>query len=532
MGKFLRRILENREKRIVDHTKIKQSSEYQAATAALIGGCCAHAFGLVNILHNYDNILQQPKGFGAGITSGRWLLQLLGDFFQDILDLGYNTPVLNGLVYLGFIALSAAFVVNLLHITGKRAVLTGCLMATFPTTFDTMIFRYTAPYYGMAFLLSVLAAWLLSKKRWGLPLSALCLSLSMGIYQAYPPMTIGLLVLRLMADSLEKDADLKTLIRKGVWCVLALIFGVLLYFAMLKLVLALYSIQKPVALDNYQGISTMGQIPLSCLPYLVAKAWFVGATFTLTDYCGLVVTPVFKVIWTSLVLVTVLMACYFLFQKKQSIFPRLFFCLMGLLFPLACNFIMVMCPDAKIYAIMAHSFVLVAIAPLMLLEYLPIPTGKPKTWLSRGISLLTACIIFYNSYYGNMNDTAQYYANRQIENYFSGLYTQIRMTEGFTRDKTLAFLGDQFDDPKLWNLWNVEPSYGGFASTKTLLNASYSSSFWVLCYLGYETDGATRAEKDRLWQDPRVKEMPCWPDEGSIRVVDGFLVVKLQEGPQ
>lgn len=156
-------ILESWEKQIVDRIKIKQSSEYQAAAAALIGGAVAHAFGLVNILHNYDNILQQPKGFGAGITSGRWLLQLLGDFFQDILDLGYNTSVLNGLFYLGFIALSAAIMVNFLHITGKRAVLTGCLIATFPTVFDTMIFRYTAPYYGLALLLSVLAAWLLPK---------------------------------------------------------------------------------------------------------------------------------------------------------------------------------------------------------------------------------------------------------------------------------------------------------------------------------------------------------------------------------
>lgn len=345
-------------------------------------------------------------------------------------------------------------------------------------------------------------------------------------------MTIGLLVLRLMGDSLEEDAEPRALIRKGLRCCLALILGVLLYFAMLKLTLALYSIEEPVALDSYQGINTMGQISLSRLPRLLAKAWFVGATFTLTDYCGLVVTPVFKVIWTSLVLLTVFLAFYVLIQRKQNRFLRLFFCLMGLIFPLACNFIMVMCPDALIYAIMVHSFVLVAIAPLMLLEYLPTAREKPTVWLSRGIGLLAACIVFYNSYYGNLNYTAQYYANRQVENYFSGMYAQIRMTEGFTQDKTLAFLGDQFEDPKLWNIWNVEPSYGGFASTKTLLNASYSSSFWVFCYLGYETNGATSAEKDMLWQDPRVKEMPCWPDEGSIRVVDDFLVVKLQEAPQ
>lgn len=81
----------------------------------------------------------------------------------------------------------------------------------------------------------------------------------------------------------------------------------------------------------------------------------------------------------------------------------------------------------------------------------------------------------------------------------------------------------------MWNIWNAEPSYGGFASAQSLLNASYSVDCWITTYLGYETDGASNEEKDRLWKDPRVREMPCWPNEGSMQVVDDFLVVKFQE---
>lgn len=519
------------EGKAVDLNKTMQSSAYKAAVSAMVCGVVAHAFALVNVLHNYDNILQQPKGYGAGITSGRWLLALLGDFCQNILDLGYNLPVIKGLIYLGFIAVSAAVVVNFLHITGSRAVLTGCLMSTFPTVFDTMAFRYTASYYGLALLLSVLAAWVVHRKRWGVPLSALCLALSMGIYQAYPPVTIGLFLLSLMREALEEDADIVKLIRKGLRCCVSLVLGVLLYFVLLKAALALYSLQRPVALDSYQGISTMGQISLSQLPWLIKKAWFASATFTLMDYCGLAATPVLKVIWTLLVVAILCLAACILIRKKTKPILAAFFCLMGLMFPLGVNFIAVMCPDAQIYAIMVYAFVLVTIAPLMLLECLPQGTGNTKIWLSRIISVLAACIVFYNGYYGNLNDTAQYYADRQVENYFSGMYAQIRMTEGYTPDKTLAFLGEKIDDPKMWNIWNAEPSYGGFASAKNLLNASYSVDYWITTYLGYETDGASNEEKGRLWQDTRVKDMPCWPSEGSIQVVDDFLVVKLQEEP-
>ena len=84
--------------------KYARSPAYKAAVSVMVCGIVVHAFGLVNILHNYDNILQQPKGYGAGITSGRWLLTLLGDFCQNILDLGYNLPLINGLAYLALIA--------------------------------------------------------------------------------------------------------------------------------------------------------------------------------------------------------------------------------------------------------------------------------------------------------------------------------------------------------------------------------------------------------------------------------------------
>ena len=57
-------------------------SELTATAAALVCGVIAHSFALFNSIHNYDDILQQPTGYGAGITLGRWLLTVLGDFFH------------------------------------------------------------------------------------------------------------------------------------------------------------------------------------------------------------------------------------------------------------------------------------------------------------------------------------------------------------------------------------------------------------------------------------------------------------------
>lgn len=65
---------------------------YWAAAAAFGSGVLVHLFGLVNVLHNYDDIAQQPRGYGTGVTSGRWLLTLMGKFW-DAIGGNFNLPL-------------------------------------------------------------------------------------------------------------------------------------------------------------------------------------------------------------------------------------------------------------------------------------------------------------------------------------------------------------------------------------------------------------------------------------------------------
>ena len=124
--------------------KLKQTPEGIAAMAAMGVGSLVHLFGLVNVLHNYDDIAQQPKGYGTGISSGRWLLSLLGDS-AEWLGGNYNLPVVNGLLFLALIAISAGILVSVFGIQNRTmAALSGMLLAVFPTAFSTLAFRYTS----------------------------------------------------------------------------------------------------------------------------------------------------------------------------------------------------------------------------------------------------------------------------------------------------------------------------------------------------------------------------------------------------
>ena len=60
-------------------------------------GLAAHLFALTNVLQNYDNISQTPVGVGTGVTSGRWVIELLSQLHIKY-GVNYNIPMVNGLI--------------------------------------------------------------------------------------------------------------------------------------------------------------------------------------------------------------------------------------------------------------------------------------------------------------------------------------------------------------------------------------------------------------------------------------------------
>ena len=102
-------------------TKLKKyfkDSRWFAAIFTFIAGLMIHLFGLINVLHNHDNIHIQPTGYGWGIESGRWFLTVLGNFFNRIF-LGFNLSWLCGVGFIFFIAVAVYFIVDIFHLKSR-----------------------------------------------------------------------------------------------------------------------------------------------------------------------------------------------------------------------------------------------------------------------------------------------------------------------------------------------------------------------------------------------------------------------------
>ena len=68
-------------------------------------GLAAHLFALTNVLQNYDNISQTPVGVGTGVTSGRWVIELLSQLHIKY-GVNYNIPMVNGLIAIFLLSVS------------------------------------------------------------------------------------------------------------------------------------------------------------------------------------------------------------------------------------------------------------------------------------------------------------------------------------------------------------------------------------------------------------------------------------------
>lgn len=498
---------------------------WTAALTALVCGVITHLFGLVTVMHNNDDIGQQPYGYGTGISSGRWLLTVLGDFVGENGG-NYNLHFVNGLLFLVLLAASAGIVVSTFRLKKRwSAALTGMLFTVFPSVASTMFFRYTTVYYGISVLLAVTAAWIADRCKHSLILSSICIALSLGIYQAYVPLTISIFVLLLIKQALENNTDALGLIRKGFYYCSILILGLLIYYLCLKVLLAVYGTE----LSTYDGINNMGKLAIADIPKLVKKALYTFCMLPFKNYCGLANMQWIRISYLLLGGITALIILYILLVKVRKVSIILVTALLCCVFPIAVNFVVIMCPDGYIYTIMLYAFALVGCVPLILLECLPTSEGNMQKFqpvVEKAVALVIAVLVFHYAYDTNINYSAQYYANRQTENYLNAMVVQVRMTEGFDTDKEWAFIG-QVEDPLLRTPWQYESRFGGNDNAHILINWDNRYS-WFQTYFGYTIPFSDSEKIAELSQTEEVKAMPCWPNEGSIKVIGDTVVIKCQ----
>lgn len=484
--------------------------------ATAIFGTLSYLYLFVNNISNNDMIACLPKGYGTGVTSGRWLLHLLGTVVDRIWGT-YNVPIFNGLLALLLLALTSALLVRVLEVRRRSVCFAvAAVNAAASPIASTMFFQFTVHYFVLALLCVVAAAYLLKRPSIVAFLGAAVLgACSLGIYQAYFPFFAVLLLLTVLISSLDAEKSTKAVIFHGLRCLAALILSYLLYRLLLQVCLTVLGAQ----LSNYQGMSSMGSLSLRRIPQAYAEFFLLPVR----EFAGFNSTAFLRLMLLLLMAASALLLLLFLRGKATRVLLSL---LIVLLLPLAANAFLFLAAQSTIYTRMCMGLMAVYYLPVVLAEHLPIRKGKAK----RAAALALAAVLLLTSvnyaWQSNGNYQMVFYSNRKAENYFTTLFTRIKSLEGYREEMPVVFVGEKFSDLSYQDNWlNTPFLYRGRTGAVAQLN-QYSRGQFVANYLGYSFRSITEAEATRYADE--IDAMACYPDDGSLQIVDGMVLVRLE----
>lgn len=511
----------------IKQEKIKWWNEKDVLITGVLVGILSHMYMMTNKLPNIDDYISIFH-YGAGYTSGRWLLALLGNFSFRI-DGTYSMPFFNGSIYI--LALALAIMIFLMPFSFRsrwtKRIFSGLFVA-FPTVTATMGFMFTAPFYGVAVLLMAIAFYALVTYKYGFLIAIMFICLSLGIYQAYWGLTAGFLLLYLMMLCMDRESKIRDIIVLTVKSFIALLMGVVLYFTINKVMLNIQGVQ----LTDYQGISEMGRFDISKIPEILKSAY--GWFFRLVkeNYLHITWYPFVRLVIAIGYVLTIIGFLMVLVYNRTQILKNAMLLIFTIVFPLAVNSIYMISYDATfVHVLMCYSVVLVFFIPFVFMN--GVSRLRTKNMITSAIKygymlLVMVVVVFYmrfaNIYYLNLE-----LAFCETFSFMETLSTRIQEADNYSEDKPIYFYGmyQKSVNKNIWEMRMVNNMVGA-VDVANVINSPLMRQAYSRIYLGnafYELADGTKMEK----YAPQIEEMPSYPNDGSIVVVEDTVIVKFSD---
>lgn len=488
--------------------------------STLLWGLAAHGYMFLNKFSWHDDAAHMFD-VGYSYDLGRWFLGMLGEGVQKHLG-NVSLPWFNGMLSLLFIAAGNVLLVEMFRLKKiSSCIFLGALMAVFPSWTATYAYMFTAAYYSFAALLALLGAYLVwvIKKPWcGVLAGAVCQCLSLGIYQAYLPLAATVLLICFLNDVImEPEMFVWERFRQGMYMVISLFVGIIFYFIANHTILGI----KGISLSAYQNIDRMGQTDLKTLLKGTIMAWKDFIIPAQGGNADMYMQSVRMAYYIALFFSIFLLAWHMI-QWAQRQKCSFFFLLAGLLcFPIGINLLYLMGSIGGIHSIMVYAKVMVFIFPIVLAERFQPDVSRIRECCTLFLSALLLYVsIFYTHYANVCYLQAEFYQTETIS-WLASLATRIEGTEGYNKELPIAYLneGNLLGQPdRVTNEFSTDI----IPYAPTFMYTSWKISLYRWCGFRHEEVSDITGIESLL----EVQRMPVYPATGSIRVVNGVIVVK------
>ncbi len=491
--------------------------------SVFIWGLISHGMMLFNKFSFHDDIASL-FGVGGTYTSGRWVLGVISTAEQVLYDgFHYSLPLFNGVISLILLGISLCVAVSILDIKNRLAcvVLSG-LWITFPSVAGLFGFMFTAPYYSLAVFMAVSAAYLICKyRKWYIFLTAsLIMGCSMGIYQAYIPFFMTILLIYFIKNTyLEDEFLLKKFVQNTLYYISSVIVSVLVYFGANKFFLWHYKIE----LSEYANSYGIGKSSVMDYVFKISDSYrrfFIHNWNNEFNMYSRTLSAVYYII-TVIVIFYVAIMIYNTI-KSGKILKAVVLFILNAVFPVSVNFIYVL--SDSVHTLMVYSETLTFLYLIWLIFNIKLEFSK-ITDIIRFAGIIS--IIFLSVAYCRFDNAlyvkAQFEQTRVI-NYCNTIVTQIKSVEGYSDKLPVVFINlEKNKDLSVSDIDEFKPiDIHPYHGMKSLLN-DYSITDFIEYWNGYKPIYLKEEDFINL---PEVKNMPSYPNDGSIKIINDAVVVK------
>ncbi len=529
-------VVNNIEKWIKDFIgKFTQTQKF-SSIAVLIMGLMAHGFAMFNRLSVHDNS-HCLFSIGATFEVNRWGLGLIYRL-QVYTTKTFSLPWFNGLLSVIFIACAAMVMMKIFDIKSKLvAVIIGGLMVVFPMVTGTFSFMFTAWPYFMGLFFAFLAAYYLTREITfkNLIISVIWLTLTLSLYQAFLGVVITLFLLKMFINVIDGKTDsVLEYAKEGGAYLLELGNGLVLWMVIAKI----FRTVRHIELETYKGWDegyNIAKFPAKLIDAL--KSFF---SFRMEGINALRYLRMLALLIFVLAVVMIIM----LLIKSTAKTAVKISSLVGLAFIPVAMIVVYLLSTSDEYAVstlMIYADVFVYIIPLVLLEKFDGFTNGLANKVSQAIaSLLILCTTVVTIGYIYLDNAAYFKAaifQEQAVVYMTALLANVKSVEGFSDDMEIVFVGFRNVEDKTINEVASREEMDGiqlekyYNTLEEMLNYGVNIQF-MRDHLGVGNEKMTIEDpnEDTSISDmPEVKAMPCYPNEGSIAIIDNKVIVKMGE---
>lgn len=491
-------------------------------------GFFAHGMALFNKISIHDdtvNILTSP-----GIRSGRWAGEFLDTYFlTPVFDLFISTPLFNGI--LAFVVIALSVYILCVHFEIKTTIIMVALSGicvTFPSITSLFGYVYTIHPYMIAVLLCLIGSCLICKDNiWLNLLGIIIVGFSIGVYQVYLTFALSFLLCDLLKIIIDDCSNIKQFVTSATKYVLCIILAFGFYWGIELLRIK----QTGIVLTTYQGISEGMDISfrdvLQRIP--IAYQMFINPDSSKSSDCFPLWT---RNIYHIVCIIALILTIFLIYHYRKDIAKCVEIVLCIAVAPLAINIIYVMCDREKsnIYSIMLNGYVSLYFLVLFLSD-----RSKSFFWggqLKTGSLLKTGClvliflsVVLYGRF-SNMCYTKAIFMQQQAISYFTTLRARIEMTPGYHEDIPVIYINESkkktnnIVQPEGFDSIHIAP----FAENEIINDYAWRRFMSLWC--GYRPNYSRDNEINDFQSKQEVQDMPSYPQDGSVQIIDNAIVVK------